>query len=114
MSISLTNTGVTFPDSTAQTTAGVTSMAATGYVKTPKGFYIQWSNNSTTPGSPSTISYPTAFPNTCLGIYINYTNNTGDQMYAAAVTSRNTSNFTIAVNLGKSQTCNYCWIAIGY
>lgn len=114
MSVALVDTGLQFPDTTIQTTAGLTSFTGTGYTKLPNGLYVQWGTGTTTPGSPSTIYFPTAFPSTCLGVYNTYTNNTGAQMWLSAVTSRSTTSFYILVNIGNTQTMNYTWMAIGY
>lgn len=113
MAVALVNTGLQFPDSTIQTTAGATNLGGR-YIKLSSGLIIQWGTGTTTPGAPSTISFPLAFPSTCRGVQSMYTNYTQAQTFASAVTTITTSYFVIAVNLGNNQTMSYTWFAYGY
>ena len=88
------------------------SLSANGYVILPSGVHMQWGTHAATT-STSTITYSTAFPTTCVGVFTQISNTTGTAYYPLALNSApGTSTVTIRNVNGSTLNCWY--LALGY
>jgi hypothetical protein len=100
---------------TALTNLGFLSSASSnGYIAIPYNatnkIYIQWfTTASLSTGSTAGVSFPTAFPNNCWGVYPTPTNTASNG--PAVVSAKTTASFTMQNNTGNGQT--FLVLAIG-
>ena len=60
---------LTFADATTQNTSGAVSKASSGYTKLPNGLIIQWGGTPFSGGGgTANITFPVAFPTACLAV----------------------------------------------
>lgn len=92
--------------------AFVKSAVTNGYLKLPGGIILQWGLNNAGSGTGQAVTFPIAFPNSCLNLsFGDYAASVGTEYYHAA-NGVTTSGF----NFQSSHTSNEqaWWCAIGY
>jgi hypothetical protein len=112
MATSITGTGITYPDTTTQTTAGTQSLSTSGYQKLPSGMIIQWVvSGSIANGGTTTVTWPISFPTAC--VFATW----GQQSSAHGATTCIVYSWTTTgatMYQGSGSTLNGYAIAIGY
>ena len=97
-------------------------LAETGYQKLPSGLILQWGKTSafSQKGSPFTVTFPIAFPVTCLNVTASVINTNSDlgvpgKQFAQIYTITNTSARLITQGISNDTTAYpHFWHAIGY
>jgi hypothetical protein len=86
-----------------------------GYQMLPGGTIIQWGYNVTDAAGACTFSFPTAFPNACLGMTVSGRWNAAAYALNAGANSKNAWSAYVFTNYnGAGITAGFDWIAIGY
>ena len=88
------------------------SLSASGYQKIPGGLIIQW-GRVTSPSATGTITFPTAFPTTCLSITGTYLT-AATRIDAFINFSSSTPNAASIAYWASSSSGAFNWIAVGY
>ncbi len=90
------------------------SLASPGYQKLPGGLVLQWGDFLTSSGDV-TVTFPLAFPNTCLNVQITCTAS-APQDYIATLGTKTATNFEVntADGSGAAISVGFSWFAIGY
>ena len=87
-------------------------LSSSGYQKIPGGLIIQW-GRVTSPASPGTLTFPIAFPTTCLSIVGTYL--TASSRTDAFINFSSSTPITTSITYwGSSSSGSFNWIAIGY
>jgi hypothetical protein len=88
------------------------SMALTGYQKLPSGLILQWGLANAVGGTDVTVTYPIAFPNAVLQVFVtgDYTPGSGAQAYYNAATRGSLTDF---INRATT-SIGARFLAIGY
>jgi hypothetical protein len=96
--------------------SGASERAASGYLKLQGGFILQWGITDTINSASSTdVTFPLAFPNTCLQVVVSVRNNSGTATSATGMPGTGaytSSQFTLWNRTSVNQVFN--WLAVGY
>lgn len=87
------------------------SLSPNGYYTLPGGFMIQWGSLAYDGSSGYTITFPTAFPTTCVSAQISQPQNVS-YGYAYPILSISRTNMVLGSAPGATQTL--WWVAFGY
>jgi hypothetical protein len=93
---------------------GNQSLSSSGFQRLPGGLIIQW-GYSTTSGGGTTVTFPFAFPNSCLTVVASV--NAANNNRLVSTGNINTTTFPAYVfqaNTGANTDATFNWIAIGY
>jgi hypothetical protein len=112
----LTSNGTTWSSQSLSANLS-SSLGANGYQTLPGGLIVQW-GTITTPGtSPTTVSFPITFPNTCCSVVATTVADNGDSMIYIKPATINASSFQVTSYGVWSSIITpegMTWFAIGY
>lgn len=97
-----------------QSTFGA-SLATSGYQKLPSGLIVQWGNG--TYGNSTAVTFPIAFPNSCLQVVVgpaNFDNVQASYQKVCSVSGYNQTTTGFTASSATATGVNAKWIAIGY
>ncbi len=99
---------------------GTFSPGASGYVKLPNGFIMQWGVAGTATTNPAPITFPIPFPAACVSVQATIAGYSvgGSTFYALAVGSISTTGAVVASGYTWSTSLQngpaFTWFAVGY
>lgn len=92
------------------------SKTTNGYQKLPSGLIIQWGITASAvgDGSYATVTFPIAFPTSCLNASATNSSTAGGNLGATTISNITTTTMRVGHYNGSANACQIFWMAIGY
>jgi hypothetical protein len=97
---------------TTNFTSSNQSLTANGYQKLPGGLIMQWGYSAITANGNTAITFPIAFPSSCVNVQVTQENDSTSDLYTYRVNTVTTTGFNVRNSM--SNTPSAYWFAIGY
>lgn len=97
---------------TTNFTSSNQSLTADGYQKLPGGLIMQWGYSAITANGNTAITFPIAFPSSCVNVQVTQENDSTSDLYTYRVNTVTTTGFNVRNSM--TNTPSAYWFAIGY